>query len=264
MECLSAEGFRNMEQTAKRAIIARQVVWNYKLNELEDSAIKQLQTTVNEAKKDITKDLRRFKKRSWSKKRNQEVLAELKKLSAGLSERIRGEIGETAAIVGSESLKRQNAILSFDGRVNINMVALGPEQLRSFFQTTPVGGALLADWVDRSISFQLQDRIKREIDKGILRGKSYQEISKRIQRGFSELSKKEIETLTRTYAHAANVGAMNSVYDANRDIVKGREWNSVLEPGYKTDGRGTCPRCAALDGNIYTDKNRPSILLHPN
>ena len=41
-------------------------------------------------------------------------------------------------------------------------------------------------------------------------------------------------------------------------------WTAVLEGGYKKTGRGTCLRCAALDGTVYKlDEKKPQMPLHP-
>jgi len=62
---------------------------------------------------------------------------------------------------------------------------------------------------------------------------------------------------------SANVAAQTAVYEANRGVVKGYEWCAALEPGYQS-GRGTCLRCAALDGQKWDmDEERPDCPLHP-
>jgi len=252
------------EQILRQVFIAQQTMWAYKLDEFSNASVAELQKSISTARQNTLLKLRKYKKGSWSEQRANDVLDELDRLTAGVKLKITDDVGTIAATAGVESLKAHESVISFGGRVGINKVAVSADQLKSFFLKTPVGGSLLSEWVDKAFSYQLQDRIKNEIGAGVLRGEGYRELAARIRKGFDNVSRKEAETLVRTYVQSANVGAMNAVYDANTDIVKGREWSSVMEAGYKTDGRGTCPRCAALDGEVFTDKNRPVMPLHPN
>lgn len=252
------------EEVIRQVFIARQAQWSYRIDDFVDQGLDEIKAAIRTAKEDTIRKLRKFRRGTWSEKRATDMLDELDRLGAGIKAKTAEDISNLAAAVGTESLNMHSDILSFGGRVGFNRVALSAAQLKSFFQNTPIGGALLTDWVDRAFDFQLQERIKREIASGVLRGEGYRALSNRIKLGFDNITNKEAETLTRTYVQSANVGAMDAVYNANRDVVKGREWSSVMEPGYKTDGRGTCPRCAALDGEVFTAGTRPQMPLHPN
>ena len=76
------------------------------------------------------------------------------------------------------------------------------------------------------------------------------------------LTRRDAITVARTYTQTANVNAMTSVYEANSDIVQGWQWCATLEPGYKQTGRGTCLRCAALDGQVFKLRQGPPCPLH--
>ncbi len=55
---------------------------------------------------------------------------------------------------------------------------------------------------------------------------------------------------------------MEDVYRENPEIVKKVEWSATLEPGFKQTGRGTCLRCAGLDGRKYPVDDHPECPLH--
>jgi len=78
----------------------------------------------------------------------------------------------------------------------------------------------------------------------------------------ADFTEREAITIARTYIQTANVAAQMAVYEANDDLVKGWRWSSVLEPGYSKSGRGTCLRCASLDGQVFELGRGPNIPLH--
>ncbi len=112
------------------------------------------------------------------------------------------------------------------------------------------------------LSQRQMDRIERQVKKRGLTGKQYTDaVTKRINRTVNN----NAITLARTHMQEVSNAAMDSVFVENSDIIQGFEWNATLEPGYSKTGRGTCIRCASLDGTVYRkNEPRPDIPLHPN
>ncbi|NJB67507.1 hypothetical protein GGQ74_001147 [Desulfobaculum xiamenense] len=246
--------------------LARHVEWRYKLDQFEKAAIGDILTAVNQARREIGQylDARGRESGTWSERRALELLDELRDLTVGLRAQETRFIADIATIVTQESLPLHADILSFGGRVKgFNTVSLSAEQLRSLVTETPVGGRLLRQWVEDSFETRVQTDIRREVLTGSLRGEGYRKLVRRIEDGFG-LVRDDAVTLARTYVQSANVGAMEAVYEANRDIVNGVRWCAALEDGYIDTGRGTCLRCAALDGQEWgMDDQRPECPLHP-
>ena len=181
------------------------------------------------------------------------LLNELNDLTLGIQQKLTGNIAEAAAVAGQASLKETGRILSFDGAltdtVGFNFVSLSPAQMKSMVLGTPVGGRLLNEWVERTFESALIAEMDTAILTGYLKGEGIKKITDRLTQSFG-LLEREAETLTQTYIAEANNNAAKAVYDANKDIIEYEEWNAHLEVNVAS-GRGTCMRCAALDGRKY-------------
>jgi hypothetical protein len=242
---------------------ARQVIWRYKLDEIETAALQSAMRSGEKAIQDILSRpnvrLKRF-----SQLRRQELVKELDSLTLGIREQVAGEISTLSGQAGAESTKYHGETMSLGGRVQgFNNVALSPEQFRSFFQTTPLGGATLTQWVNRAFDATVRKGILEDINAGVLQGKGYPDLVKRIMGHMQGFTRREAITLARTYVQQANVTAQQAVMAANADIVKQWKWSSVLENSNLQTGNGTCLRCAALDGSQYDIGAGPPIPLHP-
>ena len=147
-------------------------------------------------------------------------------------------------------------MLSFGGKARgVETVFLSAGQMRSFWQRTPVGGALLSEWVGKTFNGPTIESIQREVFAGMFEGLGFPGMSKRLQEGFV-ISKREADTLVRTYVQTANVHAMDTVYGKNRDIIAGVRWLTAFD-------KRTCMRCAYLGGKLYPLDNHPECPLHP-
>jgi hypothetical protein len=262
------------DQIKDLVVLARFEEAQYALDKYTDKELLRIQQIVNKAKKQVTDYVkeRGGKLTEWNDQRSREVLREMDRLTLGVQGQLADKIHAMAEQTFKEGISNYENILSFDGRVKgFNTIALSPTQLKSLVRDTPVGGRLLQQelkngkksWLNRTFNKELQQDIRGEIAAGMMRGKGYPELVKRLHQGFDNISKREAVTLARTYVQSANVRAMQEVYGDNFDIVKGVKWSAVMENGYSQTGRGTCIRCAALDGTIYKPGTNPPCPLHP-
>lgn len=250
----------NPDELKDAVILIRNVELSYDLDQYTNEALVGIQNAVDQAKRESLNYIKNASPNVvWSRNRAYEIVGEMDSMTAGVQQKLTGMIADISSFTGIKAIQGQNSILSFDGKVpGFNFVKLSKEQLREYILTTPVGGRLLNQptksstmgWIDRTFNVELQRKIQQEITTGALKGEGIAQLAKRLDDGF-EMTKKEVTTLTRTYVHSANVNAMDRVYNANSDLIKGVRWTSVLETGYKGSGRGTCIKCAALDGNVY-------------
>lgn len=245
-------------------LLYRNIVWRYQLDSYEDEALKIILAAVTLAERNILARLREqgASLTDWNEQRSLALLDELSDLTLGLRATLVRSITTVATRVGVASYLTHNAITSFDGRVvPFNSVALSATQMRSLVEDTPVGGHLLSEWVDRTFDQAVVSGIREEILAGRMLGEGYEELVSRITDGFN-IVRRDAITLTRTYVQSANVGAMEAVYEANREVVKGVRWSAVMEIGTRP-GRGTCLRCAALDGQEFKwGEPRPPCPMH--
>jgi hypothetical protein len=235
--------------------------WQDQLDGFTEASLKPLLKAVGQAQNEIMAELEArakgalFVPSTWDEERSMALLDELGSMTQGIENYLTGHIADMAGHAGSASLAMHGDILSWDGRVPFQALALTAAQVRSLAIETPVGGRLLQDWVGRTFDRNMVSGIKNEIMAGMLKGEGYPDLVDRIMQGW-DMTRTEAVTLARTYVQSANVGAMQSVYAANRDIVKGERWCATLEVGGKR-GRGTCLQCAALDGNEYIYPEKP-------
>jgi len=190
-------------------------------------------------------------------------------------------------------------ILSFGNRIpNFSSSELTMSQIRSLVEDTPVGGNNLRRFLDRVFNDYTQEDIRNEMLVGAMQGEGIPKLTSRIKDKYQWLDQPQIDrivnqaarrglegsqldsfiakktervirqnaiTTVRTHMQSAASNAMDRVYSQNMDIINTFEWNSTMEPGYTTSGRGTCPRCAALDGEVYESlEDMPEVPLHPN
>jgi hypothetical protein len=244
--------------------VARQVFFRYQLDKMEISALLTAMSSIEKSMKDILSNPTARLKR-WEQLRRQELIKEIDALTLGIREQVSGEISSLAGQAGAESAIYHSQTMSLGGKVQgFNNVALSPEQFQSFFQSTPLGGVTLTQWVDKAFDTTVRHGILEDLGAGVLQGKGYPGLVDNIMGHMQGFTRKEAVTLARTFVQQANVTAQQAVMSANSDIVKKWKWSSVLENGNLKTGRGTCIRCASLDGSTYKLGEGPPIPLHPN
>ena len=252
------------EELQALILLARNVAWRYELDQYEQETLAFILTAVRNAERIILANLQARGETitDWTEQRSLALLDELSDLTLGLQTVLTRNIADIASHAGAASYLTHNNIVSFDGMVApFVSVAMSAAQMRSLVLDTPVGGNLLRRWVERSFDQRMISGIKEEILSGRLLGESYRELVARITTGFNMVERDAI-TLTRTYVQSVNVGAMEAVYQANREVVKGVQWVATMEVGGR-QGRGTCLRCAALDGQQFLwNEPRPPCPLH--
>lgn len=242
-------------------IFARQMNWQYQLSDFTDEALKSIQRSVDIARRELMDSL---------EMRDILQLEELNNLTFGIQTALHDDISAAAQIAGKASYVEYNNILSFDGKISdvsgaavgFTDVAVSAGQLKSMIVDTPVGGALLSNWVSTSFDAALVQNFKEEFGAGVLKGESIKKLMGRIPDGMNMLNR-EMVSLTRTYIADINNRAAGEVYKANSDIIKEEQWSAALE----VSGRGssTCLRCACLHGSKYPINSfhiRPP--LHPS
>jgi hypothetical protein len=243
---------------------SRQIIWRYNLDKMEVSALRTAMRSAEKAVEQILSNPTKRLKR-WEQLRRQDLIREIDSLTLGIREQVAGEISSLAGQAGAESAKYHSQTMSLGGRVQgFNNVALSPEQFRSFFQTTPLGGATLNQWVNRAFDATVRQGILEDLNAGVLQGKGYPGLVDNIMGHMEGFTRKEAVTLARTFVQQANVSAQQAVMAANSDIVTGWRWSSVLENSNLQTGTGTCLRCASLDNSSYNLGEGPPIPLHPN
>lgn len=255
------------QEKLEQYFLARLMYWRSAIMGLEDSAVEAVVATLEAVKREIGELL--FEELAglasvtdWNMERMAALEAFCDEVLAGARAATTGTINESMLAAASASLQNYNAMLSLDGlAVSVSSVAMSAEQIKSWFQTTPLGGRLLGDWVERAFSKGVKQSIIQSLRQSAVKGQGTASMVKKllqtaIDDGFS-ITRREAITLARTYTQTANVEAQMAVYKKNEDLIYAYKWLSILDTS-------VCPRCGALDGKIYKkDEKRPPMPLHP-
>lgn len=240
----------------KGAMLAQQLKHQFNLEQYTDAELLKINMALVKVEREILHEWDVKIKTDFSKARAITLLEETRGMTAAVKSTMSTSLAETLGRVSAESAKVHSGILSFGGAAaKVNDVMLKPEQMASFWKTTPVGGQLLEDWVNRTFDAPLIDKIQREVAAGMMRAESYPALAKRLKEGFG-MTKNEIDTLVRTYVQSANVDAMKRVYQANGDLVKRVRWSAAFD-------LRTCLVCASLEGQLFMLEAAPPCPVHP-
>jgi len=243
-----------------------------KIDGFEDKAIKDLLRYYTTAKKATNKSIQAAIKKNSnypSRERLQRVYKEADSMVKVLTDKLTKPIAQATGEAGAFSYKDTNRILSWDGRVKgFDNVTRSAAQIGSMVQDEKLGGKYLDDWLWSAMREE-NGALKAEIASAQIRGVGYKELMGELGGRYDNMlsakgNKQNIETVTKSYIQSANAKAHEDIYEANKDIIDRVEWSAIMENGNTTTGRGTCPRCAALDGEQYkSTKSAPSCPLHP-
>lgn len=193
---------------------------------------------------------------------------ELEQLLANLKKRIDAGYQPVAELIDMEvkglaSYEAQWQLDMFRSTVPVDLSWKSPADAQIYAATVarPFNGMILKEWM-RGLPDGQFSRIRQTIRQGYVEGRTTAQIVQDIvgtrdRKGIADVSRRAAETATRTaLAHTANV-ARNEVFRANRSLLKGVEWVSVL------DGR-TSAFCRAMDGRVLPLDSGPRPPAHPN
>ncbi len=239
------------------SLLIQQTQHQYLLDQMTDDELVKLNRAMHKVEKEIVHQWGKAGMRTeFSQSRAITMLEETRKLTAATRSTMSTSVADTLGKVSYASAKAHSKILSFGGKAaNVQDVILDAKAMTSFWQTTPVGGHLLKDWVDKSFDKHTIDKIQQEIAAGLFRGESYTQLAKRFNAGFG-MTKNEIDTLVRTYVRTANTDAMLRVYEQNKDLYDGLRWTASINSH-------TCLLCASLEGKRYPIDKHPPCPVHP-
>lgn len=127
-------------------------------------------------------------------------------------------------------------------------------QLRAFAKA-PIDGHNLADW-SQGLGDSARAQAQQIIERGLMRGSGTSELTAEVRSALSRTAS-QAETVVRTAISHASSGAREAFGLANKSIVVGVRWVSVL------DSR-TSFQCAALSGKVFRLGEGPRPPAHFN
>lgn len=168
--------------------------------------------------------------------------------SASLVERV----GEVARLSSQISVLTLATVLD-DLPIRVATALPTATQLRALVLERPFDGMLLEPLTER-LGETAKIAFERQLRLGIAAGDRTEQIIRRVA-DTTGLVRNSASVLVRTgIAHAANVGR-DEAFAANSHLIKGVQWVDTLDTH-------TCPRCAALGGQIFELGTGPRSPLH--
>lgn len=190
--------------------------------------------------------------------------ADLEQIIAGFSEKLTVPVAESFGVAGSTAMNDTMAVLSWDGLYKDAKTpkAMSANQLKGLAMTEKIDGKLLTAHLDNGVG----KSARRIITNARIEGKGISKMTSELWTALGgKESRRNLETISRTYIGTASSYAREMTYKQNDDVIKGYRLCATLENGNVLTGRGTCPRCAALDQQTYgKTEARPRTPFHPN
>lgn len=146
--------------------------------------------------------------------------------------------------------------------VVIETVIPNANMLRAIALARPFEGRILKDWAKTMAADDLR-RIHSAIQAGMVAGEDSATIARRVvgtgslkgADGMTEITRKQVQAITRTAVqHIAN-NARDAFFDQNADLVEEEQFVATL------DSR-TTPVCRANDGKVFARHKGPRAPLH--
>lgn len=195
----------------------------------------------------------------------------LQSLQAGLDALRRESWDEATKFLTEEMVElsyqepiQLNAMMQAVLPVAVETVMPSARMLRAIALSRPFEGRILKEWADTMAADDIR-RIHSAIQAGMVAGEDSATIARRVvgtgtlkgADGVTEITRRQIQTITRTAVqHIAN-GARDTWFDENSDILEAEQFVATL------DSR-TTPICRALDGKTYPVGKGPRPPLHFN
>lgn len=188
---------------------------------------------------------------------------DLDKAIAALAKDSTPAVAESFASAALMSKQGLDSALGWDGLYNgFKPAKMSQNQLKGLALAEKINGKTLTAHLDTAIGSQ----VRKDIALARIEGKSINKMTSEIWQSLAgAATRREVETASRTYTATASSYAKRLTYEQNADVIKGYSWCATLENGNFRTGRGTCPRCAALDQQVYKNiADVPAFPLHPN
>lgn len=255
------------QDTFEKYLLSRTLWWQEVLDEMSADAVLSVINAVEAAQREVASQLEAdalglVQLEDWQRAQDNAFNAWADEVLAGAKAAVTGTISEAFIATATASLAAYNAILSLDGRAtNIQTVGLSTEQIRSWFQDTPLGNAGLETWVDKAFDNGVKQKLLAALRESGVLGEGTADAVARVMRAASDagfqITERDAISLTRTFIQTANINAQEVVYAANESLFKGYRRIETLDTR-------TCLSCALADGSEYgLDEERPKLPAHP-
>lgn len=191
------------------------------------------------------------------------MLKDVRKINASVYAKVYGELDAELAELAKYELDYQHEL--FDTlKIKYKTNGVTARQVANAAKSRPMQGRLLNEWAS-GLEEGRARKVKDEIQKGIVEGKTNDEIVRKIRGtkakdykdGILEIGRRDAENVVRTAVQHTAATGRDEFYAENEDILAAEQWVSTL------DNRTSSP-CRLRDGRRYTvGRHRPIGHAYP-
>ncbi len=224
--------------------------------------VRKILSLLNQADKDILDKLQTKADGTWTKKRMEKLLDEIRMINKEASQVLEKRITDDLHEFGGYEASYQAGLLSDAIPVKLNIVQPSPNQVWAAAMSMPLQDELFKKSI-KTLSAARQRKIEGAIRNGFVEGETIQQIGRRIRGsramhykdGILEVNRRQAEAWARTaVSHVANAARQKTIQE-NESIIKGIQFVATL------DNRTTVI-CASHDGEVYDIDKGPRPPLH--
>jgi|GEM_PF-1588004 len=246
-------------------LLIRNVRWQYELDDANSVVAERVRVLLEELHKVLSGHLGQYSPSDLTAQRIDKILAEIREHSEAVANQLTNLITLAGGMVGTASLTEHYNTLSLDGAAEEveSPGAISAAEFGLLLASAYVGGKILREWVKSALDVGVEQRLREAVESGLFQSEESRTAIYRVVREGTNISIQGVSELAQSYLHTSSEQAREVVIQANSGLVKQVQWSAILEPGNKQTGRGTCLRCAALDGQRWTlAEERPPCPLH--
>lgn len=239
------------------------------LTRYSTGVVREMLAILNQTDQDIIKRLRNKalpgNRTPYQRERLQRMQREIRTIIASgqseMSAALRLKLKEINAYEIGFATQSMNAAIVVD----VEAVAPAAGTVYAAATQKPLQGKLLRDWF-AGLAKNKADEVNRAIMIGITEGETVNDIIRRLRgtaaakyrNGILSTSRRHAEAITRTAVNHVVTHARQSVFERNKDLVKGYQYVATL------DGR-TTDICMSLDGKMFESmQDAPTPPQHIN
>jgi SPP1 gp7 family putative phage head morphogenesis protein len=241
---------------------SRSISHAHYLERYKTQVVKRILEILKPSERNIVERLQTVDPDTFTEARLRRLLEDVRTISAEAVAELNIGLSDELKEFGAYESEWQAQQIQTAVPIEINITQPSPDQIFAAIQSRPFAGMLLADQVtqygERRVAL-----IEQAVRQGWIEGETIQSIARRVRGsrasnytdGIISTTRKHAESLVRTAVNHTHTVARQSLYDNNRDLVKGVQYVATL------DNRTTMI-CASLDGSIHPIDSGPRPPQH--
>lgn len=248
--------------TTNEMLQSRSISHAHYLERYKTQVVKRILEILKPSERNIVERLQTVDPDTFTEARLRRLLEDVRTINAEAVAELNIGLTDELKEFGAYESDWQSRQIQAAVPIEVNITQPSPDQIFAAVESRPFAGMLLADQVAQYGDSRVR-QIEQAVRQGWIEGETIQSISRRVRGsrasnytdGIISTTRKHAESLVRTAVNHTHTVARQSLYDNNRDLVKGVQYVATL------DNRTTMI-CASLDGSIHPIDSGPRPPQH--